>query len=132
MLSGKKILMYEGWSDPVANPIRAIRYREAVVDFLAQRLHLHHRSQFIAENITDRYLKLYLVPGMAPCGRGVEHSTVDWLSPPVDWVEHHRAPREIIGSRGASTRPHCPSPEEAVWTGTGSTDAAANFACKRI
>jgi hypothetical protein len=132
MTSGKKILMYEGWSDPAANPIRAIRYREAVIDFLAQRLHLHHKSRFIAENITNRFLKLYLVPGMAHCGGGVGHSTVDWLTPLVDWVEHHHAPTQIIGSRGASTRPHCPYPEEAVWTGNGSTDDAANFVCKRI
>jgi DNA-binding transcriptional LysR family regulator len=55
-------------------------------DFLQQRLHIHHKSRFIAENVTDRFLKLYLVPGMAHCGGGVGHSTVDWLSPLVDWV----------------------------------------------
>jgi feruloyl esterase len=132
MLRGKKILMYHGWSDPAANAVRSIRYRESVVDFLADKLHLKRRLDFVAENLTDRFLKLYLVPGMAHCGGGVGHSTVDWFSPLVDWVEHHRAPKEIIGTRGTSTRPHCPYPQEALWTGAGSTDDAANFVCKRV
>jgi feruloyl esterase len=131
LLRGKKIIMYHGWGDPGANPIRSIRYRESVVDSLARKLHLGQKLRFIAENATDQFLKLYLVPGMAHCGGGVGHSTVDWLSPLVDWVEHRTAPRGIIGSRGTSTRPHCPYPQEAVWTGAGSTDDAANFVCKR-
>jgi hypothetical protein len=62
MLRGKKILMYHGWSDPAANAVRTIRYRESVVDFLADKLHLKRRLDFVAENLTDRFLKLYLVP----------------------------------------------------------------------
>jgi tannase/feruloyl esterase len=119
MRKGGKILMYHGWGDPGANPIRSIRYREAVVDF-------------VGESLTDSFLKLYLVPGMAHCGGGVGHSTVDWLTPLVKWVEQGEAPQAIVGSRGTSTRPHCPYPEEAVYDGVGDSNQAASFSCREL
>jgi len=55
------------------------------------------------------------------------------LSPLVNWVEKGVPPEAIIGSKAVgsltSTRPHCPYPQEAVYTGSGSTDDAANFIC---
>jgi hypothetical protein len=116
---GGKIIMYHGWSDPGANPVRSIRYRDAVVDFMGERL-------------TDSLLKLYLVPGMAHCGGGVGHSSVDWLTPLVNWVENGVAPHAIVGSRGTSTRPHCPYPEEAVYNGAGDPNSAASFSCRKL
>jgi Tannase and feruloyl esterase len=55
------------------------------------------------------------------------------------WVEKGVPPSSIIATRYPQDalkqslkmpRPLCPYPERAVWTGTGSTDDAANFACK--
>jgi feruloyl esterase len=53
----------------------------------------------------------------------------------VDWVEHGQAPDRIIassiqGGQIVRTRPLCPYPEVARWTGTGNTNAAANFVCQ--
>jgi feruloyl esterase len=136
-----KILMYHGWGDPGANPIRSIRYREAVVDFLDDRRGHGHghghghgkgKHRHDGERLTDSFLKLYLVPGMAHCGGGVGHSTVDWLSPLVNWVENGVAPGAIVGSRtvsgATSTRPHCPYPQEAVYQG-GDANSAGSYAC---
>jgi feruloyl esterase len=120
-----KIIMYHGWGDPGANPVRSIRYREAVVDFMDK---FGHKG----ERITDSFLKLYLVPGMAHCGGGVGHSSVDWLTPLVDWVERRVEPHAIVGSRGTSTRPHCPYPEEAVYDGAGDPNNAASFSCQKV
>jgi feruloyl esterase len=138
MESGKKIIMYHGWGDPGANPIRSIRYRDAVVEFMedkrgkAHGRKRQHGETFLGEKLTDKFLKLYLVPGMAHCGGGVGHSTVDWLSPLVSWVEQGVAPGAIVGSRTVSgttsTRPHCPYPQEAVFTG-GDANDAASYAC---
>jgi hypothetical protein len=120
---GKKILMYHGFHDPGANPIRSIRYRQAVVDFIG------------SEQRTDSFLKLYLVPGMAHCGGGTGHANVDWLTPLVSWVENGVAPGAIVGSRTASgvttTRPHCPYPQEAVLTGENAADAAS-YTCMTL
>jgi feruloyl esterase len=54
------------------------------------------------------------------------------------WVEQGIAPRKLVAtkyvnddpSRGAArTRPVCPYPQVARWTGQGSTDEAGNFEC---
>jgi Tannase and feruloyl esterase len=125
-----KILMYHGFGDPGANPVRSIRYREAVIDFMAKNHEEKHHDK--GERITDSFLKLYLVPGMAHCGGGVGHDSVDWLTPLVDWVENRLEPQAIVGSRGTSTRPHCPYPQEAVYDGVGDPNNAASFACKTL
>jgi feruloyl esterase len=138
MRAGKKIVMYHGWHDPGANPVRTIRYRDAVVKHVEDahgKAHGRKRvlgETFLGEKLTDRFLKLYLVPGMAHCGGGVGHSSVDWLSPLVNWVENGVEPQAIVGSRGASTRPHCPYPQEAVYDEVGDPDDAASFSCRLV
>jgi hypothetical protein len=92
-------------------------------------------EQWIGEKETDKFLKLYLVPGMAHCGGGTGHANVDWLSPLVNWVENGVAPHAIVGSRTQSgvttTRPHCPYPQEAVLTGGNDADAAS-YTCMAL
>ena len=51
------------------------------------------------------------------------------------WVEQGVAPARIVashltGGKVDRTRPLCPYPEVAVYTGSGSTDEAANFVCR--
>ena len=51
------------------------------------------------------------------------------------WVEKGVAPDHIVASRVVDgvtvrTRPLCPYPKKAIYTGKGSTDAAASFQCK--
>jgi hypothetical protein len=41
-----------------------------------------------------------------------------------------RYPQDAPGQSLKMTRPLCPYPETAMWTGTGSTNDAANFTCK--
>jgi hypothetical protein len=135
MKSGKKILMYHGFNDPGANPVRSIRYRQSVIDFLGRHhkdLHGNHYGHRHSEERTDSFLKLYMVPGMAHCGGGTGHATVDWLTPLVAWVENGDEPGAIVGSKPGSTRPHCPYPEEAVYDGTGDVNLAASYSCKKL
>ena len=49
--------------------------------------------------------------------------------------ERGEAPDSIVASRVRDgevdrTRPHCPYPQQAVYTGSGSTDDAGNFVCR--
>jgi feruloyl esterase len=52
----------------------------------------------------------------------------------VDWVEKQKAPESMVASRVVDnkvvrTRPLCPYPQVARYTGQGSIDEAANFRC---
>jgi feruloyl esterase len=125
---GRKIVMYHGFSDPGANPLRTLRYRQAVIDFLAAQPGVAD-----AEAAIDGFLRLYMVPGMAHCGGGTGHTNVDWMTPLEHWVEDGIAPEAIIGTRPgtSSTRPHCPYPQEAVYQG-GDVNQAASFACTKL
>lgn len=131
---GKKILMYHGFGDPGANPIRTIRYRQAVVDFMNAHVgNAYGRDETLGETFTNRFLRLYMIPGMGHCGGGVGHSDVDWITPLQHWVEDGVVPQAIIGTKPGttSTRPHCPYPQEAVYQG-GDATQAASFACARV
>jgi len=52
----------------------------------------------------------------------------------VNWVEKGKAPDSMVASRVANgkverTRPLCPYPRVARYSGQGSVDDAANFSC---
>jgi feruloyl esterase len=119
---GGKIIHYHGWADPLATALMSIDYYESVL-------------RTMGRNQTRDFYRLFLVPGMFHCGGGVGCSTVDWLTPIVDWVEKGSAPEEVIGTRASDgavkrTRPLCPFPEVAKYRGTGSIDVAENFTCQ--
>jgi feruloyl esterase len=134
MRKGKKVLMYHGFSDSGVTPVGSIAYRQAVIDFLNEHLgNANGRDETLGETFTNRFLRLYLVPGMGHCGGGVGHSNVDWMTPLQHWVEDGVAPEAIVGTKPGttSTRPHCPYPQEAVYLG-GDANVAASFACREV
>ncbi len=119
---GGKLLMYTGWADPVAAPLDIIKYYENVVKTMGG-----------LENI-QKFFRFFMAPGMGHCGGGPGPNSFDALSALQGWVEHSMAPNQIIAAHIASgvtdrTRPLCPYPQVAKWTGKGSTDDAVNFAC---
>jgi hypothetical protein len=81
-----------------------------------------------------------MVPGAGHCGLGIGYYPT-WsqgFGALVDWVENGKEPGAIIGARAANTdpyfpaeltRPICPYPEVARYSGTGSPYDAANFSC---
>jgi len=89
---------------------------------------------------TKSFYKLYMVPGASHCGGGIGYYPT-WnqsFEALVDWVEHGIEPGAIIGTRAANTdpnwpaprtRPICPYPEVARYSGADSIDDAANFMC---
>jgi feruloyl esterase len=75
-----------------------------------------------------------MVPGMGHCGGGEGPDTFDMMSALDSWVEKGQLPERIEASKVVAgkvtrTRPLCPYPQVARYKGTGSIDAAANFAC---
>jgi hypothetical protein len=85
---------------------------------------------------TQRFARLFLAPGVGHCGGGVGPQPQGLLDAVVNWVENGQAPERILSSRpisgGTRTRPLCPYPNFAVYTGHGSTDDEANFVCRRL
>jgi len=94
----------------------------------------------------DRQVRLFMVPGMGhgPGRPGPEH--YDMLGELDRWVEGGPAPERVVtrqfekpptpffpvdlSAKVERTRPLCAWPKVAHYSGTGSTDDEANFACK--
>ncbi len=132
-----KAIVYQGWQDPVVNPIDTIAYYDKVL------------ARQGAQAEMDKFFRLFMVPGMGHCSGGTgttNFGNQNAPAPVVDaqhdilmaldaWVERDTPPDRILASRivnGAvvRTRPLCPYPRKARYTGKGSTDDAANFVCQ--
>ncbi len=123
---GGKLIQYHGWADPGVSPLNSIDYYRSVA-----------RAMGGANRIATDY-RLFMVPGMGHCrgGDGTDQFEAPMLTALDQWVEHGRAPDRIIASRIRDgrvdrARPLCPYPEVAAYKGSGSTNVAANFACRR-
>jgi feruloyl esterase len=120
---GGKLIQYHGWADPQISPANSTQYYARVVDAIggADKLHGSYR--------------LFMAPGMGHCGGGEGPSTFDMVAALEQWVEQGKPPDQILASHSTNgvvdrTRPMCPYPQLAVYTGTGSIDDAANFVCR--
>lgn len=121
--SGGKLIQYHGWSDPQISPANSVQYYNRVAQGLggASRVHESYR--------------LFMAPGMGHCGGGEGPNTFDMVAALEQWVEQGKAPDRIPASHATGgkvdrTRPLCPYPQTAVYTGSGSIDAAENFECR--
>jgi feruloyl esterase len=119
---GGKLVMYSGWADPLLPGVDITNYYDKVVETLGDG------------NPPQDFARLFMVPGMGHCGGGPGPNTFDALTPLERWVETGVAPDRIVASSVVNgvttrTRPLCPYPQVARWTGSGSTDDAANFRC---
>ena len=75
-----------------------------------------------------------MVPGMGHCRGGPGPDSFDIVSVLEKWVENDVAPDSIIAEHYSDgtvdrSRPLCPFPEVAVYSGSGNSDDARNFQC---
>jgi hypothetical protein len=117
---GGKLLMTYGWADSILQPMMGVNYYE----------------QAVTKNGpgTTEFFRLFMVPGMAHCGGGIGPDRNDSVTAMIDWVEKGKAPGSIVATRMVNnqvvrTRPLCPYPQVARYSGQGSIDDAANFRC---
>jgi len=120
---GGKLIMYHGWADPGIPPMFSVEYFKNVAE-----------KDGGAKKAGDS-IRLFMVPGMGHCAGGDGPNTFNSMAALAAWVEMGRAPDQMVASRATRgqvdrTRPLCPYPQTAVYKGSGSTDDAANFACK--
>jgi feruloyl esterase len=72
---------------------------------------------------------------MGHCSGGAGPTTFDALAAVEQWVEKGIAPMELAGSHVTKgtvdyTRPICPYPQVATYSGSGSETEAENFTCE--
>jgi feruloyl esterase len=121
---GNRLIVYTGSADPV----------------FSANYHLKWYRRLVARNDglerTQKFARLFVVPGMNHCGGGPATSQFDAFAALVDWVEKGDAPDRIVATAPAGTpwpgrtRPLCPYPEIARYKGAGDINLAASFECR--
>lgn len=137
---GGKLVMYHGWNDAAISPHNSVNYFRQV-------------QQQMGEAQTERFLRLYMVPGMQHCiggagptsfgqlgtdtVKGNKHGIYDALE---QWMERGTAPGSIVATKYSTgeknrvaimTRPLCAYPEIAMYKGSGASNDSDNFVCRK-
>ena len=132
---GGKLVIYHGSADA---PDGSVDYYQR----LAARM---------GKQRADTFVRLYIVPGMGHCGSGeAPNDFGQWIRPSATpqssmlraletWVEGGAAPEGIVATQWRRdgdtssgvlrTRPICPYPRQARWSGSGNRDEASNYSC---
>ncbi|MGH8125673.1 MAG: tannase/feruloyl esterase family alpha/beta hydrolase [Rhodanobacteraceae bacterium] len=136
---GGKLILYHGWADPAISPLATVHYFDAV-------------TRTVGNRAAEASMRLYVVPGMLHCNGGPgtndfgqpgttasQHDPQhDVFAALVHWVEHGVAPEAIVATKFTDddparpvvmTRPLCPWPKVARYTGHGKANSAALFTC---
>jgi len=136
-----KIIQWHGWEDPAISAVSSVDYYNEVLS---------------ANPGAREFYRLFMAPGMLHCGSGpgpnsfgqslaqatpLDHSAQnDILTALERWVENGVPPKRIVAVKYVNdqpaqgvlrTRPLCAYPRVAVYRGSGSTDDAANFDCRK-
>ncbi|HWK14272.1 MAG TPA: tannase/feruloyl esterase family alpha/beta hydrolase [Rhizobiaceae bacterium] len=125
---GGKMILYHGWNDPTISAHATIDYYNQVEQTLGANASLGWTDSGAELRKSAR---LFLAPGMDHCRGGIGPNTFDVLTSLEDWVEKGEAPDQIAAKNAKTgmSRPLCPYPQVAVYSGSGDTNDAANFSC---
>jgi feruloyl esterase len=120
---GGKLIQYHGWSDSQISPLNSVDYYTRAVTAMGG-----------AKVVSESY-RLFMAPGMGHCSGGEGPNTFDPLTALEQWVEQRQPPDRIVAThaiRGVAdrTRPLCPYPQIAAYSGSGSPDADTSFVCR--
>jgi feruloyl esterase len=137
---GGKLILYHGWNDPAISALATVDYYNSVVEK-------------VGRTETEKFVRLFLVPGMQHCGGGPGPADFgQWgrSSDPAlddaahnitlaleDWVEKGKAPEQVIargsyeaaGRKFSFSEPICAYPKAAEYKGSGDMKDAASYAC---
>lgn len=116
---GGKLMLFNGLSDPIFSALETADYMD--------RAAARHGRLGAAD-----FMRLFLIPGMNHCAGGPATDRLDTLSPLINWVENGVAPQRLTAT-GASfpgqSRPLCPHPLYARYSGSGDPANAASHVC---
>ena len=109
---GGKIVIMHGQADQLIMTQGTVDYYKRVMDKMGGR------------EKTMQFARLFLIPA---AGHGNGGTGSGPLEAVLKWVEEGTAPEKLINRIQNRTRPLFPYPELTKYTGSGSTDDAANF-----
>jgi Tannase and feruloyl esterase len=116
-----KLILWHGWSDPAISALASVDYYDQVES---------------RDPAVRSYFRLFMLPGVLHCDGGPGPDDVDWFGAIADWVERGLGPERLTAAKvdetgkTTRTRPVCPYPQRAAYTGRGGTDDAGNFVCR--
>lgn len=118
---GGKLLLYHGWNDFGISPDNTVNYYLSVLSKMGPG--------------QEDWLRLFMVPGMGHCRGGDCPDQANYMGVMERWREANIAPDSITAyhvtdNRVDMTRPLCPYPQVAIYTGRGSTNDFENFTCE--
>lgn len=118
--AGGKLIVSQGWADPIVSPRGVLAYRQAMEDELG------------GYAAVQRFSRLFMLPDVGHCEGGDGPDRVDLVSPLVRWVEHGKAPNRVVARQRVDgkvvrTRPVYNYPVTAAYDGIGDIDRARNF-----
>lgn len=120
--SGGKLIFYHGDSDPWFSALDTLGYYKSMAEANG------------GLNAVERWSQFYFVPGMGHCGGGAAAlDNFDMLTPMVEWVEKGKAPESVVATGKTfpgRSRPLCPYPKHAQYSGKGDPEDARNFTCE--
>ncbi|HEY3820065.1 MAG TPA: tannase/feruloyl esterase family alpha/beta hydrolase [Polyangiaceae bacterium] len=120
---GGKLIHYQGWEDAVLAPRGSVAYHERVQAKMGD---------------TSAFYRLFMAPGMLHCEGGRGPNVLATRDAITAWVEHGTPPARLLatkfvddnpGNSVVRTRPLCPFPQQATWTGTGDRQRAESYVC---
>jgi feruloyl esterase len=123
---GGKLLIWHGWSDGAVPAEMAIDLFERV---------RRDTAVVPGQLPLEQSLRLFMVPGVQHCSSGSGLTDFDALTALDSWVEQGRPPERIgasqlVDGRPVRSRPLCPFPQTAHYSGSGDPDNADNFTCR--
>ncbi len=134
--NGGKMIMYHGWDDNEVSPGASVDYDQLATATMG------------GEAATQKFFRLFMMPGMGHCRRGPGGDAVDYITYLENWVEKGQAPDQVIIHHLAKeqnylglprpryplaagafdkTRPAYPFPDVAVYSGKGDPNQASSW-----
>jgi feruloyl esterase len=119
--AGGKLVIAQGQSDAIVVPGNTIDYYRK----------LNHRYG----TWTQGFARLFMEPGVGHCAPAVGPGSWDIFGVIANWVENGVAPDSIVAYQYNSdgsvkrTRPLCPYPQQARYSGQGDVNDYRNFTC---
>lgn len=119
---GGKMIFYHGVSDSTFSALDTVDYYNRLA------------AANGGADAVQRWSRLFLVPGMGHCGGGsLTTDSFDLLTTLMNWVERGVAPDAVTAARAGEprlTRPLCPYPRYAHYSGKGDPNDASSFTCR--
>lgn len=111
MQHGGKLIMWHGLADDSVSPAFSLAYYRGV-------------NTTLGKASVDKFMRLFLLPGVGHCGNGEGYDQMDLLTPLMAWTEEGDAPKWIVTGKAANPKSQMPP---AAASAKGASSAEVQF-----